>query len=394
MFTKLTSLFFDGWEKFMKIVGILCEYNPLHLGHAKQISMIRKFSGPETAVVCLMSGNFVQRGHPAVFDKMTRAAAAMEAGADLVLELPVQYCLSSAEGFAAGAVSILGTFCDEMSFGAEHPDPEDLLAVARALLSREFPGHLRRHLDQGLSFPAARARALGDMGAPAGLVASPNDILAVEYCKAILDQGCAMRPAPILREGSYHDAEADPENPSATSLRTLIEEGKPFRSFVPTDLFEDAPVHTLAFGERAMLARLRTMTDQEFEQVPYGSEGLWRKLMHECRQKNSLEEILTAVKSKRYTRTRLDRMAMCAFLGLTGEELTAPAPYARVLGFNGRGREVLHLARDRFPLYNVGQRVDHPQWAIEQRCNDLYGLFAEAIEPAGMEPKRRVIIRP
>ena len=378
----------------MKIVGILCEYNPLHLGHAKQISMIRKFSGPETAVVCLMSGNFVQRGHPAVFDKMTRAAAAMEAGADLVLELPVQYCLSSAEGFAAGAVSILGAFCDEMSFGAEHPDPEDLMAVARALLSRAFPGHLRRHLDQGLSFPAARARALEDMGAPAGLVASPNDILAVEYCKAILDQGCAMRPAPILREGSYHDAEADPENPSATSLRALIEEGKPFRSFVPTDLFEHAPVHTLAFGERAMLARLRTMTDQEFEQVPYGSEGLWRKLMHECRQKNSLEEILTAVKSKRYTRTRLDRMAMCAFLGLTAEDLAAPAPYARVLGFNGRGREVLHLARDRFPLYNVGQRVDHPQWAIEQRCNDLYGLFAEAIEPAGMEPKRRVIIRP
>ena len=378
----------------MKIVGILCEYNPLHLGHAKQISMIRKFSGPETAVVCLMSGNFVQRGHPAVFDKMTRAAAAMEAGADLVLELPVQYCLSSAEGFAAGAVSILGTFCDEMSFGAEHPDPEDLMAVARALLSRAFPGHLRRHLDQGLSFPAARARALEDMGAPAGLVASPNDILAVEYCKAILDQGCAMRPAPIHREGSYHDAQADPENPSATSLRSLIEEGKPFRDYVPTDLFEHAPVHTLALGERAMLARLRTMTDQEFEQVPYGSEGLWRKLMYECRQKNSLEEILTAVKSKRYTRTRLDRMAMCAFLGLTGEELAAPAPYARVLGFNGRGREVLHLARDRFPLYNVGQRVDHPQWAIEQRCNDLYGLFAEAIEPAGMEPKRRVIIRP
>ena len=376
----------------MKIVGILCEYNPLHLGHAKQISMIRKFSGPETAVVCLMSGNFVQRGHPAVFDKMTRAAAAMEAGADLVLELPVQYCLSSAEGFAAGAVSILGTFCDEMSFGAEHPDPEDLMAVARALLSREFPGHLRRHLDQGLSFPAARARALEDMGAPAGLVASPNDILAVEYCKAILDQGCAMRPAPIHREGSYHDAQADPENPSATSLRSLIEEGKPFRDYVPTDLFEHAPVHTLALGERAMLARLRTMTDQEFEQVPYGSEGLWRKLMYECRQKNSLEEILTAVKSKRYTRTRLDRMAMCAFLGLTAEDLAAPAPYARVLGFNGRGREVLHLARDRFPLYNVGQRVDHPQWAIEQRCNDLYGLFAEAIEPADMEPKRRVLI--
>ena len=376
----------------MKIVGILCEYNPLHLGHAKQISSIRKHSGDDTAVVCLMSGNFVQRGYPAVFDKMLRARAALEAGADLVLELPVQYALSSAEGFAAGAVSILGKFCDEMSFGAEHPEAGALLDTARALLSPEFSLHLRRHLDEGLSFPAARARALADLGAPAELVASPNDILAVEYCKAILAQSSPMRPAPIRREGSYHDAEADPENPSATALRALIEQGREFRPYVPTDLFADAPVHTLEFGEKAILARLRTMTDAEFEALPYGSEGLWRKFMRECRQRNTLEEILTAVKSKRYTRTRLDRMAMCAFLGLTAEDLAAPVPYARVLGFNGRGREVLHLVRDRFPLYNVGQRIDHPQWAVEQRCTDLYGLFAEAPEPAGLESRRRVII--
>ena len=393
MFTNLTSTFFDGWENFMKIVGILCEYNPLHLGHAKQITSIRKHSGDDTAVVCLMSGNFVQRGYPAVFDKMLRARAALEAGADLVLELPVQYALSSAEGFAAGAVSILGKFCDEMSFGAEHPDAGALLDTARALLSPEFSLHLRRHLDEGLSFPAARARALADLGAPAELVASPNDILAVEYCKAILAQSSPMRPAPIRREGSYHDAEADPENPSATALRALIEQGREFRPYVPTDLFADAPVHTLEFGEKAILARLRTMTDAEFEALPYGSEGLWRKFMRECRQRNTLEEILTAVKSKRYTRTRLDRMAMCAFLGLTAEDLAAPVPYARVLGFNGRGREVLHLARDRFPLYNVGQRIDHPQWAVEQRCTDLYGLFAEAPEPAGLESRRRVIIQ-
>ena len=119
----------------MKIVGILCEYNPLHLGHAKQLSAIRGASAEETAIVCLMSGNFVQRGYPAVFDKALRARAALEAGADLVLELPVQYALSSAEGFAGGAVSILGAFCDEMSFGAEHPDPEGLMA---SVLNRWF----------------------------------------------------------------------------------------------------------------------------------------------------------------------------------------------------------------------------------------------------------------
>ena len=376
----------------MKTVGILCEYNPLHLGHAKQISKIRSSCGEETAVVCLMSGSFVQRGHPAIFDKMLRAQAALEAGADLVLELPVQYALSSAEGFAAGAVSILGAFCDEMSFGAEHPDREALMATASALLSPDFPTHLRRHLDGGLSFPAARANALSDMGTDNALLASPNDILAVEYCKAILSQRSPMVPAPICRPGSYHDAAADPENPSATALRALIENGKAFRPYVPTDLFEGAPVHTLKLGEKAMLARLRTMTDAEFEALPYGSEGLWRKLMHECRRQNSLEDILTAVKSKRYTRTRLDRMVLCAFLGLTKEDLSSPAPYARVLGFTKRGQQVLRIAKGRTPLYNVGQRIDSPQWALEQRCSDLYGLFADNPEPSGLEPKRRVIV--
>ena len=361
----------------MKIVGILCEYNPLHLGHAKQMAMIRAASGEDTAIVCLMSGNFVQRGHPAIFDKELRARAALEAGADLVLELPVQYCLSSAEGFAAGAVSILGTFCHEMSFGAEHPDREALMATAAALLSPDFPRHLRRHLDAGLSFPAARAKALADMGTDNTLLSSPNDILAVEYCKAILAQNSPMRPAPIQREGGYHDEQADAQNPSATALRVLIENGKDFQSFVPTNLFEEAAIHTLGHGEKAVLARLRTMTDAEFEALPYGSEGLWRKLMHECRQKNSLEDILTAVKSKRYTRTRLDRMVMCAFLGLTKEDLSSPAPYARVLGFTDRGRQVLRQARETASFYNVGQAVDHPHWALEQRCADLYGLFAE-----------------
>ena len=375
----------------MKIVGILCEYNPLHLGHAKQMAMIRAASGEDTAIVCLMSGNFVQRGHPAIFDKELRARAALEAGADLVLELPVQYCLSSAEGFAAGAVSILGTFCHEMSFGAEHPDREALMATAAALLSPDFPRHLRRHLDAGLSFPAARAKALADMGTDNTLLSSPNDILAVEYCKAILAQDSPMRPDPIQREGGYHDEQADAQNPSATALRVLIENGKDFQPFVPTDLFEEAAIHTLGHGEKAVLARLRTMTDAEFEALPYGSEGLWRKLMHECRQKNSLEDILTAVKSKRYTRTRLDRMVMCAFLGLTKEDLSSPAPYARVLGFTDRGQQVLHLAKKKTTLFNVGQRIDSPQWAIEQRCNDLYGLFSEKTDSAGLEPKRRII---
>lgn len=376
----------------MEIVGIICEYNPLHLGHAGQIRRIRQILGEDTAVVCLMSGSFVQRGAPAVYPKSVRAAAALQAGADLVLELPVTYALSSAEGFAMGGVEILSRLCTRLCFGAECGSEDALMSLARGLLSPGFPSALRTFLDQGLSFPAAQQQALHALGLDAGLLSSPNNILGVEYCKAILKLGCAMSPLVIHRPGDYHAQTADPCAPSATALRRMVVQGQSIRSYVPTELFQNAPVHTLAAGERAILARLRTMSEEEFSVLPYGGEGLWRKLMHESRRQPDLESILTAVKSKRYTRTRLDRMVMCAFLGIDQQTIAAPAPYARILGFDRRGRELLALTRKSCFFHNVGTRIDHPYWLLEQRCADLYGLFAvDGPEPAGSELKQRII---
>ena len=376
----------------MEIVGIICEYNPLHLGHAGQIRRIRQTLGGDTAVVCLMSGSFVQRGAPAVYPKSVRAAAALQAGADLVLELPVTYALSSAEGFAMGGVEILSRLCTRLCFGAECGSEDALMSLARGLLSPGFPSALRTFLDQGLSFPAARQQALHALGLDAGLLSSPNNILGVEYCKAILTLGCAMSPLVIHRPGDYHAQTADPCAPSATALRRMVVQGQSIRSYVPTELFQNAPVHTLAAGERAILARLRTMSEEEFSVLPYGGEGLWRKLMHESRRQPDLESILTAVKSKRYTRTRLDRMVMCAFLGIDQQTMSVPAPYARILGFDRRGRELLALTRKSGFFLNVGTRIDHPYWLLEQRCADLYGLFAvDGPEPAGSEPNQRII---
>ena len=376
----------------MEIVGIICEYNPLHLGHAGQIRRIRQTLGEDTAVVCLMSGSFVQRGAPAVYPKSVRAAAALQSGADLVLELPVTYALSSAEGFAMGGVEILSRLCTRLCFGAECGSEDALMSLARGLLSPGFPSALRTFLDQGLSFPAARQQALHALGLDAELLSSPNNILGVEYCKAILKLGCAMSPLVIHRPGDYHAQTADPCAPSATALRRMVVQGQSIRSYVPTELFQNAPVHTLAAGERAILARLRTMSEEEFSVLPYGGEGLWRKLMHESRRQPDLESILTAVKSKRYTRTRLDRMVMCAFLGIDQQTMSAPAPYARILGFDRRGRELLALTRKSGFFLNVGTRIDHPYWLLEQRCADLYGLFAvDGPEPAGSEPNQRII---
>ncbi len=373
----------------MHIIGIICEYNPLHLGHKKQMDILRGMYGSDLGIVCLMSGNFVQRGHPAIFDKMHRAQAALAAGADLVLELPVTYSLSSAEGFAAGGVRLLSSFCQGLCFGAETPQTETLMQGAQTLLSPKFSLLLKENLSQGLSFPAARQRALEQMGLDRSILTGPNNILALEYCKAILAQSSRLEPLPIFRAGNYHDTAPDPENPSATSLRQLISQGEDIASYVPGP-FHAASVHTLSQGEKAMLGKLRTMTDEEFEALPYGSEGLWRKFMHNCRREATLDAILEATKSKRYTRTRLDRMAMCAFLGLTAQDLATPAPYARVLGLNETGRVILRTAREALWLPNIGQKLDHPYQRIEDRCDALYGLFAA--EPENPAPKYRVKI--
>ena len=376
------------------IVGIICEYNPLHLGHKKQIDRVRADFGEDCTIVCAMSGNFVQRGAPAILDKSLRAQAAIAAGADLVVELPVTTSLSSAEGFAAGGVEILSRICTHLCFGAETADHAALLDTARALLSEDFPERLRQKLDLGLSFPAARQAALEESGLNGDLIAQPNNILAVEYCKAILQQNSPMVPYPILREGSYHAEILDTENPSATAVRNLMLISHNWRTCVPRaarQIFEGAPLHRTSAGEKAMLAKLRTMTDGEFEALPYGSEGLWRKFMHASRKETALEDILAVTKSKRYTRSRLNRMAMCAFLGITKDALEAPIPYARVLAFNDKGRAVLKTQKGGGFFLNAGEVPDHPYWTLEKRCGDLYGLFCvDGPEAPGAEENRRI----
>ncbi len=378
-------------------VGIVCEYNPFHRGHRKQMSVIREKYGAKTGIICAMSGNYVQRGHPAVFEKTLRAEAALRCGADLVVELPVTTALSSAEGFASGGVAVLSKLCDGLCFGAETAAPDLLEQTARALLGTQFPPLLRRELDKGRSFPAARQAALEAMGLSGKLLESPNNILAVEYCKAIIRQASPMKPLPIFRAGSYHAEEADFENPSATSLRLRLQKGLDISAYLPEaagQVFTGAPIHTLEAGERAVLSKLRTMTEAEFEALPFCSEGLWRKLMRESRAQKTLEDIASAVKSKRYTRSRIDRMILCAYLGITAEMMNMDIPYVRVLGFSNRGREILNGAKKSGFFVNAGQPVIHPLWELEQKWDDLYGLFQEGTpgRPGGAKNNRVIYL--
>lgn len=375
----------------MKNVGIICEYNPFHNGHARQLRAVREQGG---VCVCLMSGNYVQRGEPAIFDKWTRAKAAALCGADLVLELPVTYALRSAEGFAAGGVEILDRMgcIDGLCFGSETDDINIIMSTAKALDTPEFSQKLKKELKSGVSFPTARQLALEAMGEDGSVLETPNAILAVEYCKALLRRNSAIQPLLIHREGDYHGG-TDPDAPSASFLRTQTD----WHGYVPEDAlacFAGVPRHGVAAGQRAWLARLRSMEEAEFERLPFGSEGLWRKVLSACRTEPTLEAIVQAAKSKRYTRTRLMRLLLCAYLGITEKMLAQPAPYVRVLAVNGRGQRVLRQAKQggELPLLHTGQRApDCAYAALERRAADLFPLFCETEEfYVNLERKARV----
>ncbi len=381
----------------MTTAAIICEYNPFHNGHLRQFALTRDALGPDAQIICLMSGNFVQRGAPALFDKATRARAAVDCGADLVLELPVTYALRSAEGFGGGAVALLDRLgiVDVLSFGCECGAAGDLLSVASALRSERFSLLLKKHLAEGLSFASARERAVQEMTGSGALLRKPNNILAVEYCKALLESGSAIRPLALARGGDYHSGERA-DSPSATAVRERYLSGADWRILVPEEAaacFEAAEPHVLAYGERAMLARLRAMTDEQWQAVPFGTEGLWSKVMKAARSEQSVEGILEASLSKRYPRARLSRLLMCAYLGVDADTLAADAPYVRVLAFTDRGRALLRDAKANgaLPILNAGDpSPDVAYGEMERRAADLYELFTAGSPACGAEQRLRV----
>ncbi len=381
----------------MAQAGVICEYNPFHDGHLRQLQWIRAQLGADTPIVCVMSGDYVQRGEPAVFSKAVRARAAVLCGASLVAELPLPAALSSAEGFARGGVAALDALgCDTLCFGSECGDAAALQAAAQVLLRPDFGPALRRELAAGVSFAAARELAAASLGADGALLRRPNDILAVEYCKALQTLGSPMAPVTLRRDGDYHAAAPSAGQPSATALRGLLASGAPLTGYVPLAAeaaYAGARRHWLRCGERAVLARLRTMDDGAFRALPFGSEGLWHRLAAACRRETSVEAIVRAVKTKRYAYARVMRMLQCACLGLTAEDLAAPAPYLRILAFDDAGRRILRAARARgAALVNAGETPpDAAYWAMERRAADWYGLYAEGDpEPGGAAAAERV----
>lgn len=386
----------------MAVAGIIAEYNPLHSGHLRQLARTRELLGADTAVVCVMSGNFVQRGDFAVVRKHVRAEAAVRSGADLVLELPLLWAVAPAERFADGAVQMLTAagVVTHLAFGSESGEAEPMRTAARALESPAFAPLLREELAAGDSFAVARQRAAARLlpGGEAALLSAPNDILGVEYCRSLLRRNSALEPLVILRDGAGHDspvpepASRAPGGASASAIRQLLTRGDREAALglmAPAmaalcrqeEAAGRAPV-SAAVCERAILARLRCLTEEECVGLDGGREGLGRRFRAAAREAASLSELLAAAKTKRYAAARLRRMALWAYLGIRPAGLEERVPYLRVLAANRTGCGLLARMRKASSLPVLTKPADvrrlsaasRELFAREAQATDLYAL--------------------
>lgn len=377
----------------MPVAGIIAEYHPFHRGHAWQIQKVRSRLGQDTPVIAAMSGNFVQRGDLAVFSKHARAEMALAGGVDLVLELPARWSSATAERFAQGGVSMLAAtgVVTHLAFGCESGELVPLVQTVSALENDEFPELLRRFLAEGMTFAAARQAAASELsGEAAQCLSAPNNALAVEYLRSLKQCGAPIEPLALPRIGAAHDSAELGEFPSASAIRKELLEGGEWEKLVSAETAAvmhremdagHAPV-IMKNCERAVLARLRRMSEDELLPYDGGGEGLNRRFYAAVRTACSIEEILETVKTKRYPMARLRRMLLHSYLGILPAKQGETPPYLRVLGANQRGRELLKRMRKTAKLPVItkpaqARGLDEAArscFLAEAACTDLYAL--------------------
>ena len=345
-----------------KVIGIIAEYNPFHNGHLYHFKESLKVTDSSYSVA-IISGNFTQRGSTSLVDKWAKTEMAIKNGIDLVIELPLLYSISSAENFAEGAIKILDSLkiVDYLSFGSESGNLSTLNMIVDVLNKepKAYKNILSHELSKGLSFPKARENALlmylNDIRRFSNVLSSPNNILGIEYLKALKKLKSPITPITIERyNAGYHDTTYNGNVASATAIRNIVKNNgwDILRKVVPENTFSillenikvGHIVPDLSVFEKQIIYNLRKMSIQEIAELPDVSEGLENAIKNTANSCNSVVEFLNIIKSKRYTNTRIQRILLYALLGITKKDMTLSkksTPYIRILGFNDKGKYLI-----------------------------------------------------
>lgn len=361
----------------MKLCATIAEFNPFHNGHKY---LVDSFKNEFDGTVAIMSGNFVQRGDVAVFNKFARANAAVANGVDLVIELPLIYALSSAETFAEGAVKTLNSAnsIDTLFFGSEEGTIEPLSSVA-ALAANEseaFSSKLKEKLSLGLSYPKALGEVYKAFGVPESVISSPNNILGIEYIKALLKTKSNIKPATIKRSGAHHDSqEASESIASASYVRSLIENSDSIECFTPSFSYP-SPVFGKAFSDIIFYA-VKSASFSDFTAIYDCSDELAARF--KGAQANCVEDIISSVKSKNFTESRIRRILWNLVVKNTLSPKMEPS-YIRILAQNKKGSEIISYMKKNaaLPIVQKGAQLkDDPIFQAEARATDIYNIAAK-----------------
>ncbi len=394
----------------MSCAGIIAEYDPFHNGHLLHLRATAQRASD--GVVVVLGGNFTQRGGAALLGKRYRTEAALCGGADLVLELPLPFALSGAQTFARGGVEVLHALgcVDILSFGSECGNVELLRQAAQAVDDESTQAYIRRELETGKPYAAAREAAVRSLygDAVADVLHAPNNILGVEYIRACRNLAPEMQLITVARRGVAHDAQSPAGTfASASFLREQIQKGETVSSFLPPfseAILQralqngDAPALLINL-ETALLAFLRKCTPQDFQNTPDISEGLENRILKAARTARTLSELFQATKTKRYSHARIRRAVLSAFLGVENRHLQGGVPYLRVLGLSERGKQILHSARKtaRLPIVlrasDIGKLSESAQrlFALECAATDVYALCKPRTGVCGSEMTDNVV---
>lgn len=388
----------------MSVIGIVSEFNPFHNGHKYLIDAVRNDGD---TVICVMSGNFTQRAEPSIFPKRTRVKVALENGVDIVLELPFLYATATAELFAKNAVRILCEFgCDTIAFGAECESEKLLVEAAEILRDSAFDLKIKEQLEKGVSYPVARQKAFEHYGVDVD-ISAPNNILALEYIKAVKTYYPSVKIKVVKRIGAGHDSNTVSDGvASASYIRELIKSGGDFSPFVPENAFEiyrscknDKIVCDYNKFDLSVMTVLRSI-DSISGKTAYCDFELSSRIDNAIKCSTNLDALYNTAKTKHYTHSRVRRAVLSRLFDITRDDIMISAPYVRILGFNTACSGILGECSKKcgLPVITISSEMqtkadDKAKRIFELECkaSDFYNLCTEQTGKCGSELQYRLI---
>lgn len=352
----------------MKSVGIICEYNPFHYGHLYHISKVKEMF-PDYTIIAVIGGNFTQRGDISIIDKWKKTTVALNY-VDLVIELPFVFCTQAADIFTKGSTEILKALgVDAFVFGSESADINKLRKIVDIQNSSEYNDKIREYLSLGFNYPTSLAKALKEFGIT--LENNPNDLLGIGYIRNLNDVDIRV----IKRTNDYHDLKLKKIS-SATSIREALKNGTSVREYVPKESYES--LNDLHFWDDYFdLLKYKIISTDDLSIYQTVDEGIENKIKKNILKAQSIDELISLVKSKRYTYNKLKRMFLHILCSFTKEEAKRclSTEYIRVLGFNEKGRKYLNSIKKDCPLPIITKYDDsYEMMRIENRVSNIYNI--------------------